>query len=124
MFTDINYMKIINDKFGHFEGDKSIIAVAEAIKASIRSDALAVRYGGDEFIILSSDTGKAESDGIRESIIHYLNQLYKSEHLSCNVTVSCGYVITDPKAGKTLQDYIIEADNVMYGIKREVHKED
>ena len=124
MFTDINYMKIINDKFGHIEGDKSIIAVAEAIKASIRSDALAVRYGGDEFIILSPDTKRNESDGIRESIFNYLNQLYKSGRLSCNVTVSCGYVITDPKAGKTLQDYINEADNVMYEIKREVHKED
>lgn len=121
MFTDINYMKIINDKFGHMAGDKSIIAVADAIKASIRSDALAVRYGGDEFIILSPDTKQMESDGIRNRIEIYLNELYRAGHIPCNVTVSCGYVITDPSSGKSLEDYISEADNVMYEIKQRVH---
>ena len=124
MFTDINYMKNINDKYGHAAGDKSIIAVAEAIKASIGPDALAVRYGGDEFIILSPDTGAADSDAIREQIEKHLKTLFKAKKTPCKVSVSCGYVITDPKSGKSFDDYINEADKVMYAIKKKVHEED
>ena len=124
MFTDINYMKNINDKFGHAAGDKSIIAVAEAITASIGPDALAVRYGGDEFIILSPDTEAADSDAIREKIEKYLSSLYKAKKIPCKVSMSCGYVITDPKSGKSFEEYINEADKVMYAIKKKVHEED
>lgn len=124
MFADINYMKDINDKFGHSAGDKAIQVVAEAIRASIRHDALAVRYGGDEFIIFSPNTKRSEAEAVSLQIESYLVGLYKSGRMPCNVTISCGYVITDPKAGKTLEDYIIEADDVMYHIKRDVHKGD
>lgn len=124
MFTDINFMKDINDKFGHSAGDKSIIAVAEAIRASIRPDALAVRYGGDEFIIFSPNTKRGDAEAISTQIESYLSGIYKAGKIPCNVTISCGYVITDPKAGKTLEEYIIEADDVMYDIKRDIHKGD
>ena len=124
MFTDINYMKNINDEYGHAAGDKSIIAVAEAITASIGPDALAVRYGGDEFIILSPDTGAADSDVICEQIEKHLKTLYKAKKIPCKVSVSCGYVITDPKSGKSFEEYINEADKVMYAIKKKVHEKD
>ena len=124
MFTDINYMKNINDEYGHAVGDKAIIAVSDAIMASIGPDALAVRYGGDEFIILSPDTAEEGSDLIRTQIEKYLAKLYKAKKIPCKVSVSCGYVITDPKSGKTFEDYINEADKVMYVIKKKVHAKD
>ena len=124
MFTDINYMKNINDEYGHAVGDKSIIAVSDAIRESIGPDALAVRYGGDEFIILSPDTAEEGSDVIRTQIEKYLAKLYKAKKIPCKVTVSCGYVITDPKSGKTFEEYINEADKVMYEIKKKVHAKD
>ena len=124
MFTDINYMKKINDEHGHITGDQSIIAVADAIVNSIGPDALAVRYGGDEFIILSPDTDDAGSKTIRSQIDKNLKSLCRARKIPCKVSVSCGYVITDPKSGKTLDEYINEADKVMYAIKKEIHKED
>ena len=124
MFTDINYMKNINDEYGHAVGDKAIIAVSDAIMESIGPDALAVRYGGDEFIILSPDTAEEGSDVIRAQTEKYLAKLYKSKKIPCKVTVSCGYVITDPKSGKTFEEYINEADKVMYEIKKKVHAKD
>lgn len=124
MFTDINYMKNINDEYGHEAGDRSIIAVADAIMASIGPDALAVRYGGDEFIILSPDTGDADSEAIRTQIEKHLKALCKARKLPGKVSVSCGYVITDPESGKTIDEYINEADKVMYSIKKKVHDGD
>jgi diguanylate cyclase (GGDEF)-like protein len=124
MFTDINYMKKINDEHGHITGDQSIIAVADAIVNSIGPDALAVRYGGDEFIILSPDTDDAGSKAIRSQIDKNLKSLCRARKIPGKVSVSCGYVITDPKSGKTLDEYINEADKVMYAIKKEIHKED
>ena len=124
MFTDINYMKNINDGYGHAVGDKSIIAVSDAIRESIGPDALAVRYGGDEFIILSPDTSDEGSEVIRTKIEKYLAKFHKAKKIPCKVSVSCGYVITDPKSGKTFEEYIIEADKVMYEIKKKVHAKD
>ena len=124
MFTDINYMKNINDEHGHITGDQSIVAVADAIVNSIGPDALAVRYGGDEFIILSPDTDDAGSKAIRSQIDKNLKSLCRARKIPGKVSVSCGYVITDPKSGKTLDEYINEADKVMYAIKKEIHKED
>jgi diguanylate cyclase (GGDEF)-like protein len=124
MFTDINYMKKINDEHGHITGDQSVIAVADAIVNSIGPDALAVRYGGDEFIILSPDTDDAGSEAIRSQIDKNLKSLCRARKIPGKVSVSCGYVITDPKSGKTLDEYINEADKVMYAIKKEIHKED
>lgn len=124
MFTDINYMKNINDEYGHAAGDRSIIAVADAIMASIGPDALAVRYGGDEFIVLSPDTGEADSEALRTKIEKYLKEFCKARKIPGKVSVSCGYVITDPESGKTVNEYINEADKVMYSIKKKIHKED
>ena len=124
MFTDINYMKNINDEYGHAAGDRSIIAVADAIMGSIGPDALAVRYGGDEFIILSPDTGEADSEALRTKIEKQLKALCKARKIPGKVSVSCGYVITDPESGKTVNEYINEADKVMYSIKKKIHEGD
>ena len=124
MFTDINYMKNINDEYGHAAGDQSIIAVADAIMGSIGPDALAVRYGGDEFIILSPDTGEADSEALRTKIEKQLKALCKARKIPGKVSVSCGYVITDPESGKTVNEYINEADKVMYSIKKKIHEGD
>ncbi len=59
---DLDGLKQINDNFGHFEGDRAIIAIAECLKDNVRENEFAARLGGDEFsaIILLRDGEKAE----------------------------------------------------------------
>jgi diguanylate cyclase (GGDEF)-like protein len=53
-FVDVDKLKDINDAEGHAAGDRAIRAVAEALRSSLRSYDLVVRYGGDEFVCAMS----------------------------------------------------------------------
>lgn len=52
MMIDIDYFKLINDTYGHDAGDIVIKTLAETLKSSIRDSDMAVRYGGEEFLIM------------------------------------------------------------------------
>ena len=53
---DINYLKTVNDKYGHAEGDKHIIAAADSIRESFSDIGTCYRTGGDEFIVIAVNT--------------------------------------------------------------------
>lgn len=69
---DIDHFKSVNDKFGHFIGDKVIQRIAKTIKDNIDTHDLAVRFGGEEFVVVMTnktrEEAKAVAEGIRESI--------------------------------------------------------
>ena len=124
MFVDINYMKRINDEFGHLHGDNAIKTVAESIKRNIREDWIAVRYGGDEFLIVGPRCNEAEAETVRESILNYLDEKNHDGSQPYQISASCGYVVTNPSKSATLPDYVQEADRMMYEIKKQVHAQD
>ena len=123
MFVDINYMKRINDEFGHLHGDNAIMTVVSAIKANIREDAIAVRFGGDEFLIISPVADEKEASAVRNSILGFLYDKNLEKSVPYEISVSIGFVVTDPESrpDATLEDYIREADKLMYEIKKEMH---
>ena len=123
MFVDINYMKLINDRFGHLHGDNAIRTVVSAINGNISDRAIAVRFGGDEFLIIAPDCDEDKAAQTKESILAYLDNKNKERSVPYDISVSIGYVVTDPE-GRTdakLSDYIREADKSMYEIKKELH---
>lgn len=124
MFVDINYMKKINDIFGHIHGDKAICLVADAIRANIREEWIAVRFGGDEFLIVGTDCDEDTARDTKAGILDYLDEKNRDHTRPYQISASCGYVLSDPDSPKELQDYIREADDLMYEIKREIHKND
>ncbi|MBO4882571.1 MAG: GGDEF domain-containing protein [Lachnospiraceae bacterium] len=125
MFVDINYMKRINDEYGHIHGDNAIKTVVAAINENTTKEVVAVRFGGDEFLILAPDCSEEKAAGIKKGILDYLSIKNESGEIPYKISVSIGYVVTDPKGRPlaTLQDYIKEADKLMYDIKKEMHKE-
>ena len=125
MFVDINSMKKINDEYGHLQGDYAIRTVAQSIQAGIPGDWFAIRYGGDEFLIIGSDENGESAAEIKKTVAENIRRNSKKAKLPYKLTASCGYVITDPKDSRSLEDYIKLADNTMYEIKRKLHaKED
>ena len=121
MFVDINFMKRINDKYGHIYGDAAIKRVANCIMKIIKENWIAIRFGGDEFLIIAPNCGEKDAIRIRQSILDELEKKNHDGKSPFQISASCGYVITDPESGFPLQEYIREADNLMYEIKREVH---
>jgi diguanylate cyclase (GGDEF)-like protein len=112
---DIDEFKLINDKFGHPQGDEVIQVVANCIGSSIRSIDDVFRYGGEEFVILLDDnsvrSAKAASERIRErvaSINFKGNSILKT-------TVSIGVAVYS--VGETISDFIARADRALYSAK-------
>jgi GGDEF domain-containing protein len=70
-FIDLNDFKIINDTFGHNEGDKALIKVASIIRQILRADDSITRYGGDEFVLfINAD--------IEQEVKEVIDGIYKS----------------------------------------------
>ena len=67
-FADMDRLKMINDMFGHEEGDKALVNVAEILKDSIKKTDFVIRMGGDEFLIVSPETTMKEVNEIKEFV--------------------------------------------------------
>jgi len=72
---DIDYLKNINDSYGHAAGDCAIKAVANAVNDCIRSSDMLFRFGGEEFVVLLSNTGKRGALMLAERIRHTIEKL-------------------------------------------------
>ena len=122
MFADVNNMKKINDRYGHVFGDRAINIIADAIKESIGdNDAIGIRFGGDEFLIIAADADEKYAEKFKRQINSYIDDVNKRGVNPFKFSISVGYVLTDPKSKRSVNDYVDEADRLMYEIKNEYH---
>lgn len=123
-FADINRMKHINDNFGHLHGDLAIRSVSSALQEELPEGWIGIRYGGDEFIAV----GICEDEQFVEDYINRLNENLKahvaSMQLAYPLTISCGYILSDPKSDLGLVDYINQADSIMYVHKQKTYEDE
>lgn len=123
IFADINRMKLINDKYGHLQGDIALCTVADAIKATMPSDWIAVRFGGDEFIMVGSCTNKHEAEYLKERLSINLKKIIEERDLCFPLSASFGSVVMDPEENYSLEEYLRKADEAMYVMKQKAHAE-
>ncbi len=112
---DVDQFKAVNDSRGHVAGDQTLIRVAEVLRAAVRSGDLAVRVGGDEFLLLLPST---QIDVARQRAQAILAQLGAEpwEQLSPSlcVTVSAGIAAGDPGRHRSI---LVAADAALYEAK-------
>jgi len=115
---DIDHFKDINDTYGHIEGDKALIHIAEVIKKEIRDIDIFGRFGGEEFVILLPET-EVESalklawrlcNALAENTLE-IGKIKKTVTASFGVS---GKAITDPS---DLEKLLKEADEALYRAK-------
>jgi diguanylate cyclase (GGDEF)-like protein len=116
IYIDINDFKQINDNHGHQRGDEILRIVGKAIKDTARAEDSCIRYGGDEFCIISPN---CREDQAKEIIGGRLIKKIK-EKLD-NVTISIGVAQTGPNEYVEASELIHMADEKMYTAKQ-VHK--
>jgi len=93
MILDIDNFKVINDRLGHLTGDKALVALAEALKGSVRSLDLPVRYGGDEFLILLPETNIMQGEVVAKKIQETVKEISLNTRKGYTAfTVSIGLV--------------------------------
>lgn len=117
IFLDIDHFKAVNDQFGHNCGDVTLASVSRWIKKSLRESDLVFRFGGEEFVILLSDThlagAKLLAERIRFTIAHH-TLAYGMEPIK--VTVSMG--ISALRDNDTPEALVKRADDAMYQAKK------
>jgi len=117
VFMDMDYLKTINDKYGHEIGDKVLIAVGDIFKDSIRKVDTVARFGGDEFVILLWDVG--DKNNVSKIIKNIQEKLQNSINIEGNefrVSLSIGISLF-PEDGNVIEALIGNADKAMYQAK-------
>ena len=122
LFMDINRLKFINDTYGHLQGDMAIRTIASVISECIPKDWMAVRYGGDVFLVIGSVTAETDVDYLSERICSTVEKRGEELMLPYKLSASSGFLITDPASNETLEDYIETADKYMYENKKRSYK--
>jgi len=121
IFIDINNMKIINDRYGHLQGDFAVKTVADTIQKSVPADYLCIRYGGDEFVIVGTVDDDKAPDYISK-INRNLDRKVERMTLPHKLSVSCGAKTFAPDSKASLKEAIKEVDEIMYEAKMRFHQ--
>lgn len=117
LFTDIDHFKQINDQHGHLAGDEILKSVATSIREVIRHDDILTRFGGEEFVILSSAT---DAEGLQRQAERIRDRIEQESrpigNIELKVTVSIGGVVVVPPrhCHDFVQQLIDTADRAMY----------
>ena len=111
IYVDMNNLKIINDRYGHEEGDYSLK------RSVLRKEDLAVRIGGDEFACALDYDKEDEGEAVLQEIYHQFYLHNQSSDKPYNVTVSAGTSKVDEESGLTLQHALTQADEGLYHVK-------
>lgn len=118
VFLDLNGFKAINDKFGHAEGDRALIAFAEQMKTTFRTADIFARLGGDEFVVLLTNTtaelAKITIDRFRKS----LETDTKKANRGYSILFSEGIVTVDLAQDHSIEALLTRADALMYANKQ------
>lgn len=121
--VDLDGLKTINDTHGHRAGDSALRAVAACIESSIRSSDMALRYGGDEFVVVAPEAGADEYQALSSRLLHSVRahtvMSSEGEEIPIRVTVG-GAVARDPAGSlpRTADEIIAAADSSLYAAKR------
>ncbi|BCD59935.1 MULTISPECIES: GGDEF domain-containing protein [unclassified Nitratiruptor] len=110
---DIDHFKKINDTYGHDIGDAVLQELAKIIKKNIRKYDYAIRWGGEEFLILAPETDEKQAFAMAEKLrkaveSHTFPEVGK-------VTISLGVASVDPN--ESIDQAIKKADNALYSSK-------
>lgn len=110
---DLDGLKLINDTLGHAAGDLMLQKTAEVLQKAAPPDALAVRSGGDEFLIVLTGIQESELDAVGERI-HSACTLAGQMELPLQISVGWRYKDVCAPNSVDLDQLIKEADNEMY----------
>jgi diguanylate cyclase (GGDEF)-like protein len=115
LYLDIDRFKVVNDSLGHVEGDQLLRDVAERLRASVRSEDLLSRLGGDEFTVVAPGLDPAGAQRLGERIRAALDKPFTLSGLRVVTTVSIGIALS--RQSTSALDLMRYADAALYEAK-------
>ena len=121
ILLDIDFFKLFNDRYGHLAGDECLKSVASLMHHYARRPGdLAVRYGGEEFLIILGGTPLEAATGMAENLraaIKHLGIANEDSTIASAVTASIGVSSIIPKRGLSKGVLLSMADQALYTAK-------
>lgn len=119
--VDLDHFKLVNDTYGHEDGDRVLCHVAELIGSALREDDIACRYGGEEFVVLlratSGTTARVVANRVRAAVAGKGIRLGDKDE-DRHVTLSCGVSAADERNNFDVDNIVDRADRALYRAKR------
>ncbi len=109
---DVDNMKQINDGLGHHIGDKVLQEIGGLLQRHTRQSDVAVRYGGDEFVLVLPRTSLTQAQRMMRRLEKLMNGL--SRFLDIPLPVSVSYGLAEVEPGEALEEALVRADKAMY----------
>jgi two-component system cell cycle response regulator len=119
LFLDVDQLKAINDRFGHAAGDAALCEAARLIRSFFRASDIVARVGGDEFAVLMIDATQEHGDRIAKRLEAFVDSANAGADRPYRLGLSAGCAEYSPQRGPSLEALLKEADEAMYGSKRE-----
>jgi diguanylate cyclase (GGDEF)-like protein len=117
--VDIDHFKRFNDQHGHLAGDQTLHCVAEILKSSLREGDIAVRFGGEEFVLVLANTDEDNAYAVAERVRKTLAEASLDiAGLHLTITASFGVATTWPaRHNEPIAQLFERADAALYRAK-------
>ncbi len=118
LFMDIDNMKMINDTFGHKEGDLILVEFSTILKKTFRASDIIARLGGDEFAVLALDVPGSNVQTVKYRLQNTIETRNTKKNRPYELSISIGLSRYDPNFSSTLEELLKAADTLMYQQKQ------
>ncbi len=118
LYVDLDKLKVINDSFGHEEGDKALIESAKLLGEIYRDSDIIARIGGDEFVVLPVGSDGDSTDTIISRLRDALDTFNSRSTLRYELSLSAGIAYYDPKSNVSISELLAHGDKSMYEHKK------
>ena len=116
LFIDLDGFKPVNDTFGHSSGDRVLERVGKRLRTWVRSNDVAARVGGDEFVLLLNSVDQEAAAQTAAAVIEALSKPYFIDEREVTISCSIGIAVYPDRC--TPNKLIARADAAMYAAKR------
>ena len=116
LYVDMNNLKIINDRYGHEDGDFALRTIADILTEIVGDRGIAARIGGDEYACALST--EEEKTALLTKIYDAFTAFNRTSSKPYNVTVSAGAYCFEESDEHSLEDAMTLADEQLYEVKK------
>ncbi len=118
VYLDLDDLKMINDTYGHLEGNRALLVTANVLRVCFRQSDILARIGGDEFCVLMTDAGEDSAHQVRKRLQQRVDSINGLSSWRFRLSLSVGIAGVSATHQPSLEDLIRVADANMYEEKR------
>ncbi len=118
IYLDLDDLKLINDSYGHLEGNRALMVTANVLRACFRQSDILARLGGDEFCVLMTDAGQDSAQQVRKRLQQRADFINALSSWNFRLSLSVGFADVPVVHQPPLDQLLRIADTHMYEEKK------